>query len=196
MDISLPNSDALARLRPILETALDAVVIIDGEGIVVAWNAVAERIFGWTAEEAVHRSMADLIVPPQHRDAHTNGLSRFQASGEARVLNQRLEITALRKDGSEFPVELSITKAALSGATLFVGFLRDISARLNSQRVLARQARESELLFRLTRLAAETESIDEVLRASLEAICELTGWPVGHALVVTEDKGELVSTDI
>jgi PAS domain S-box-containing protein len=184
------------RLRAILDTALDAVVVMRTDGVVVDWNKVAERTFGWSRDEAIGQPMGELIVPPQHREAHARGLQRFNESGHGAVLNQLIEITAVRKNGEEFPVELSITVTKAGDQHLFVGFLRDISARLNSQRLLARQAREAELLFRLTRLAAETESVEEVLRASLEAICELTGWPVGHALAVREDTNESVSTDI
>lgn len=184
------------RLRAILDTALDAVVVMRADGTIADWNKVAERTFGWSREEATGRYMADLVIPQQYREAHSRGLERFNENGYGPVLNQRIEISALRKSGEEFPVELSITVTRLGGEHVFLGFLRDISVRLNSQRVLARQAREAELLFRLTRFAAETESVEDVLSASLEAICELTDWPVGHALTVREDTGALVSTDI
>ena len=186
----------LDRLRAILDTALDAVVVMRADGTVADWNQVAERTFGWSREEALGRYMSDLIIPPQYREAHSRGLERFNESRYGPVLGQRIEISALRKSGEEFPVELSITVTEGEREHLFVGFLRDITVRLSSQRVLARQAREAELLFRLTRLAAETESVDQVLRASLQAICELTDWPVGHALTVRQGSGELVSTDI
>lgn len=179
-----------------LDTALDAVVVMTREGIVAGWNEGAERTFGWTGGEAVGRLMADLIIPEQYREAHCNGLARYNETAEERVLGRRIEITALDKSGREFPVELSITLAGHPDESLFLGFLRDISDRREAEARLRRQAMETELLFNVTRIAAETPSFEEALRACLKAICELTGWPAGHALVVRPAKAELVSTSV
>lgn len=187
---------AIEALRPVLDTALDAVVVMTREGMIAGWNEVAEATFGWTGEEAVGRLMADLIIPEQHREAHCRGLARFNETAEERVLNRRIEITALDRDGREFPVELSITLAAHPEESLFLGFLRDISERRDAEARLRRQARETELLFNVTRLAAETASFEEALRPCLEGICDLTGWPIGHALIARRGGTELVSTDV
>lgn len=187
----------LHHLQPLLDTALDAVVVMRRDGSVAAWNDVASRTFGWTGAEAIGRSMGDLIIPEQHREAHSQGLERYNRTGEERVLHRRIEITARRKDGSEFPIELSITTAPAGDELVFVGFLRDITSRRETERRLERQAREAKLLFDVTRLAADTASFEEALRACLEAICHLTGWPVGHALVLErEGAEELVSTNV
>ncbi|HSH77031.1 MAG TPA: PAS domain S-box protein [Herpetosiphonaceae bacterium] len=187
----------LARLRPVLETALDAVVVMRSDGTVADWNNTAEEIFGWSRDEALDRLMADLIVPTQYREAHLKGIARYNSTGSANVLNQRLEITALRRDGNEFPVELSITTNSGPGQPLFIGFLRDISKRRHSEALLARQAREAELLFQISRFAAEADSVEEVIQRTLDIICELTGWPIGHALVVKPGEGaRLASSDI
>jgi PAS domain S-box-containing protein len=96
-------------LLPILETVLDAVVVMDRDGLVRAWNKRAEATFGWSAAEAIGKNLGDLIVPPSLREAHHRGLRRFNAEGVARVLDKRLELIGLRRDGSEVPVELSVT---------------------------------------------------------------------------------------
>ncbi|HEX8574481.1 MAG TPA: HWE histidine kinase domain-containing protein [Allosphingosinicella sp.] len=179
-----------------LDTALDAVVVMTREGMVAGWNDVATQTFGWTGEEAVGRLMADLIIPEQYREAHCRGLERFNETAEERVLNRRIEISAVDKDGREFPVELSITLAGHSDEALFLGFLRDISERREAEARLRRQASETELLFKVTRMAAETASFDEALHACLEAICTLTGWPIGHALIAAGGQAELVSTSV
>jgi PAS domain S-box-containing protein len=194
MHVEQGESAPIEALRPVLDTALDAVVVMTRDGMVAGWNGSAERIFGWTGAEAVGRPMADLIIPEQHREAHCRGLERFNATGEQRVLGRRIEISALGKDGREFPIELSITLAGHPDDPLFLGFLRDISERRDSEARLTRQARETQLLFEVTRVAAETDSFEAALRACLEAICQLTGWPVGHAFVLK--GGELVSTDV
>jgi PAS domain S-box-containing protein len=128
------------QLQLLLQKVLDAVVVMRGDGTVADWNSCAEMIFGWTREEALGRSMNDLIVPPQHRDAHARGLSRYLESGEAHVLGTRIEISALNKSGAEFPIELSITEMEDGGEPVFIGFMRDISERKTAERAL----RESE----------------------------------------------------
>jgi PAS domain S-box-containing protein len=196
VDPPQPNA-RLDAIRPVLDTTLDAVVAMSSDGRIVAWNALAERTFGWTAEEAVGRPMVELIIPPQHREAHDRGLERYNRTGEARVLGHRIEITALRRDGTEIPIELSITTAPAGAETLFVGFLRDITRRKADEERVLRQAQETQLLFDVTSIAAETDSFEEALRVCLEAICRLTGWPVGHALVVRKGGPiELVSTAV
>ncbi len=159
-------------LRPVLETALDAVVIMDSDGRVLDWNRTAEATFGWASSEAVGQFMASLIIPHQYRDAHNQGLARYLETGHGPVLRQRIEITALHRSGREFPVELSITPTGAGRHTVFLGFLRDISERRRAEELLARQLRYATLLSRVTGLAAQTESLHDALAASLEAICD------------------------
>lgn len=184
------ETDLLCALQPVLATALDAVVVMRRDGLVTDWNTCAEKTFGWSRSEAVGRNMADLIIPPQYREAHANGLKRYLETGEGPVLRQRIEVSALSRDGREFPVELSITPTEGGDGLLFLGFLRDISDRKLAEELLARRAREAELLSRITRLASETESFDEALHACLQTICDMTGWPLGHAFAAAEAEGE------
>src|ERR671937_939675 len=120
------------RLRAMLESEIDAVVTMDAEGRVIGWNPAAETIFGYDADAAVGREMAELIVPPALRDAHRRGLARFLRTERGTVLDQRLELTGLRSDGTEFPVELTITRIALAGPPTFTGYLRDITDRVTA----------------------------------------------------------------
>ncbi len=137
----LAESEARARL--IVDTAHDAFIGIDSSGHIVAWNAQAERTFGWTSEDALGRNLAETIVPPAFRDAHNTGLRRFHATGDAPVVNQRLELTALDRTGREFPVELTITSPMKVDEGYFFGaFLRDISDRRERDAEL-RRAKES-----------------------------------------------------
>jgi PAS domain S-box-containing protein len=137
----LADSDARARL--IVDTAHDAFIGIDSAGSVTAWNAQAERTFGWTRDEVFGRNLAETIIPLAFRDAHTSGLRRFHETGEAPVVNQRLELTALDRSGREFPVELTITSPMRGESGYFFGaFLRDISDRRERDAEL-RRAKES-----------------------------------------------------
>jgi len=139
-----------ARNRAILDSALDAVITIDDRGRVIEFNRAAERIFGHSAQTAVGRDMASLIVPPSLRETHRRGLARYLETGVPAVLDRRLELIGMRADGSEFPVELTITRIGLPGPPTFTGYVRDITER---------KAAEEELRASRARIveAADTE---------------------------------------
>jgi PAS domain S-box-containing protein len=125
-----------SRLRAMLEAALDAVITMDHRGRVLGWNHAASAIFGYHPSEAIGRDMAELIVPPSLRQQHRSGLARFLDGARPQILDRRLELTAMRRDGTEFPVELTITKIALPGAPMFTGYVRDITDRVKAEREL------------------------------------------------------------
>jgi len=135
---------AEARTRLVIDTALDAVIGMDADGRITEWNPPAEAIFGWPHDEAIGRLLSEMIVPPQHRDAHTQGLRRFLATGEGPVLNKRIEITACRRDGHEFPVELAISPVRSGDTVTFSAFVRDITGPKQTAAAL----RESERRYR------------------------------------------------
>jgi PAS domain S-box-containing protein len=173
--------------RLVLETALDAVVIMDRDGMVVDWNDNATEVFGWTAGEVRGRLMASFIIPERFREAHAAGLQHFLATSEAKVLGRRIEIFGLRRSGEEFPVELSISPVSENGDQIFVGFLRDISERRNAERQREQHALKMEALYRAISFAAENNSFDEALKISLESVHKLTGWPLGHVFLPSAD---------
>jgi PAS domain S-box-containing protein len=127
-----------ARKAAILDSALDCIVTIDHEGRITEFNPAAERTFGYRRDEVVDRHLADVIIPPSLRESHRQGLARYLATGEARVIGKRIEMTAVRADGSEFPVELAITRIPLDGPPSFTGYLRDITERQQSEEQLRR----------------------------------------------------------
>lgn len=119
------------RTRLIVESALDAVVTISTDSTITDWNAQAESVFGWSRQEILGQSL-DIILPPQHRQAHHQGMKHFLATGEGPILNRRLEITALHRDEVEFPVELTISPiqvGEVGGSFIFSAFIRDITER-------------------------------------------------------------------
>jgi PAS domain S-box-containing protein len=116
-----------ARKSAILDTALDSIITIDHEGKVVEFNPAAERTFGYRRTDVLGRQMAELIVPPNLRDKHYRGLAHYFATGEGPVLDKRIEMPALRSDGTKFPVELAITRISAEGPPLFTAYLRDIT---------------------------------------------------------------------
>lgn len=136
-----------SRLHAILEGALDAVVITDRRGLVVEWNPQAEIIFGFSRQEAVGKQLAELIIPSQYREAHAKGMQRFLSTGQEKILRRRIEITALRNSGVEFPVELTVIPLHLGDQVLFSSFIRDISERKESESALRQTTTFIESLF-------------------------------------------------
>ncbi len=128
---SLRLSEEHARL--VLENALDAVINIDAYGLITEWSGSAQRIFGYTRDEVLGRNLGEMIIPPMHREAHAQGMQRLLQSGEPHLIGKLIEITALRRDGTEFPVELTIASIARNGERYFSAFLRDISRRKASE---------------------------------------------------------------
>jgi PAS domain S-box-containing protein len=131
------------RARLVVDTAHDAFIGMNSEGKIVSWNAQAVGTFGWTREEAIGKTLAETIIPPAFRESHIQGLRHFLQSGEAPVVNQRLELSALHQSGTEFPIEITITSPVRSDNGYFFGaFARDISLRKEREQEL-RQAKES-----------------------------------------------------
>jgi sigma-B regulation protein RsbU (phosphoserine phosphatase) len=117
------------RIRMIIESSLNAIVIMDAYGLIRDWNRQAEQMFGWSREEALGQRLEELIIPERFRKAHRQGLENFLRSGEGPVLNRLIEQTALRRNGAEFPIELSISPLREGNTFIFSGFIHDISAR-------------------------------------------------------------------
>ena len=138
-----------ARLSAIVRAALDAHVTMDAAGTITGWNPQAEVVFGWPAADVLGRPLADLVIPPAQREAHWNGLRHFLATGVGPILNQRIELTAVRKDGREFPVELAITPIRVGDDWSFSAFLRD----LTEQKQLQHQLIQSQKMEAVGRLA-------------------------------------------
>lgn len=129
------SRESQKKLQEIVDTALDAVVRIDARNVIVGWNRQAEQIFGLTADEALGRTLSDTVIPARYRSAHAAGLARFMATREPRVINRRIELTAIDATGREFPIELAITRVSLEDpdAFEFCAFIRDISTRKQAE---------------------------------------------------------------
>src|SRR5262245_20038993 len=117
----------------ILESAMDAIITIDSGGRIVEFNPAAERTFGHARGEAIGKSMAELIIPAAWREAHVRGLAEYLSTGKAKLLGKRIELSAMRRDGREFPCELTLTKTSVENPPLFTGYLRDITERKRAE---------------------------------------------------------------
>ncbi len=143
--------------KGILNSAQDAIIGMDQDGTVVEFNPAAERIFGYTRDEAIHRQLSDLIIPPAHRLSHEAGFRRAISSGSSHLLGHRIELNAMRANGEEFPVELAISMQQISSRTLFTGTLRDISELKKSEQDL--RAASAQLVASNSMLSAVLETI-------------------------------------
>jgi PAS domain S-box-containing protein len=150
--------------------ALDAVIVMDARGRIVDWNPAASRTFGYEREQALGQELAALVIPRPLRKAHRNALRRYLHTGEATILGRRVELTGLRRDGTEFPLELAVTRIPDSQPPLFAGFVRDLGeldhARRENTRLQQRMAFLAQVGLELER------SLD--VRATLHGLADLT----------------------
>ena len=136
--------DSQDRLRAVVNSAMDSVIAMDASGNIVEFNPAAEFCFGYSRAEVMNQPMADFIIPEKYRSAHRAGLRRYLEIGKAKVLNQRIEIEALRSNGETFPVELAISAVQQEEGPIFVAYLRDITERKRSTEELERSRAEAE----------------------------------------------------
>jgi len=160
-----------ALTEAVLATSHDAFISIDADGRIIAWNTRAEELFGWPFAIAMGRPLARTIIPPSLRAAHSAGLKRFLASGEGRIFNKRLEMTALHRDGTEFPVDMTITPLRLGDVYTFNAFITDATASRRAER--HRGAQHGVVLS-----LAAAATVEIALAGALAALGTDLGWDV------------------
>jgi len=158
-----------ARLRSILETAPDAIIVIDDRGIMESYSAAAERLFGFTAEEAIGQNVS-ILMPAPYRERHDGYLNHYLDTGERRIIGIGRVVVGQRKDGTTFPMELAVGEVTTGGRRLFTGFIRDLTERqMNESRM---QELQSELLHisRVSDVGQMASAIAHELNQPLTAI--------------------------
>ena len=178
-----------ARLRATVEAAFDSIIGMDGEGRIVEFNAAAERCFGHERSAVLGRRLADVIIPERLRSGHTEGLSNFARTGSGPFVGRLVETTALRADGSEFPVELAIGVAVAPAGNIYVGHLRDITARRQAE------SRRVELEGQL-RQAQKMEAIGHLTGGIAHDFNNILTSVTGYIVLATERAERLGSADL
>ena len=166
--------------RSVIETAWDAFVSIDEDGLVIDWNHSAEQLFGFGHREVMGRPLAETIIPERYRAAHTAGLQRVLAGGEAHVLGRRIELSALHHDGHEIPVELTVWRMKSAKARCFNAFIRDISERKHAEAVLA-EARDQAIAASQAK-SQFVASMSHEIRTPMNGVIGLSNLLLGTAL--------------
>ena len=178
----LPTAELEMLYRGILDTALDCIITMDADGRVLEFNPTAERVFGYSRQEAVGKELAQLIIPPRMREQHRRGLAHYLKTGEGPVIGRRIEIAGMRKDGSEILLELAITALKLDGSPIFTAYLRDITERARNEEAGRR-------------LAAIIEcSDDAIVSKDLNGV--VTSWNVGAEKLFGFSAEEMINKPI
>jgi PAS domain S-box-containing protein len=179
--------DAHEHLRLMVESSLDAIVTMDGDGTITGWNPQAEATFGWSRDEAIGRQLAETIVPHDQRASHAAGLTRWRETGLGPLLNERVELQALHRDGRQVPVEVAIIPVAVGQDTMFTGYIRDISERKRAQEDLER-ALDVE-----RRAGDRLRALDEMKDTFLQAVSHDLRTPLAAilGLAITLERGNV-----
>ncbi len=167
LNVQLQSEEATQ--QAILATIPDAMVVIDAKGLIQSFSHAAEKLFGYTAPEVIGRNVS-MLMPQPFRDEHDGYIGRFLRTGEARIIGRGRTVTALKKDGATFPMDLAVGEAKVAGKRTFVGFIRDLTAKIESERHM--QHLQSELLHasRLTAMGEMSAALAHELNQPLTAI--------------------------
>ena len=179
-----------ARAATVIANAADAVVTIDGRGLIESFNPAAEKIFGFSADEVLGNPLT-LLIPGRHRDAHLKGLERVQLTGKSNTVGNTLELHGLRNDGSEFPMELSISAWKAGKEMFFTGIVRDITERKRAEEKIHRDRAQLSILQDINAAATSTLDLGAVLNMLLDKIDILLPYAACSVSLMDPASGKL-----
>jgi PAS domain S-box-containing protein len=186
-------ADDAAILQAVFDAAFDCIITMDADGMVVAVNEAAEQTFGYAASEMVGRELAELIIPPHLREPHRKGVERYMATGEGHMVGHPVELPAMRADGSEFPVEIRISRPRLPGPPLFTGYLRDVTDRRRDELALRTLAAEQAALRRVATTVAREADQARVFEVVTEEVGRLLGAQTSNMIRFEPDGTAIVA---
>ncbi len=157
------------RYQWVVQAAKDVIVLADEHGRIIGWNEAAQDLFGYQADEIIGHLLT-AIMPVHYHAAHLQGIERYRTTGQARILGKTLEVQGLRKDGSEVPIELSLSTWSQSGRTLFCGIIRDSTTRLQAEQTIQERERLLDLKYAISQILVEGQPLSLILQRCAEAI--------------------------
>ena len=180
------------RTRLVIDTALDAVVTMTDGGIIVGWNAQAEQTFGWTREEVSGKSVSETIVPPRFRSTFQDRLRDFVTTGASKVLDGRIEVSALHRKGHELPVELEIAAVRTDRSLVFSAFIRDLTERRRAEDLARRHQADLAHAWRVSTMGEMATTIAHELNTPLTTIVNYANGAVRRMRSRTADSSEIL----
>ncbi|HEY9714031.1 MAG TPA: PAS domain S-box protein, partial [Chroococcales cyanobacterium] len=171
------------------DTAGDAFILLDPQGIIIDWNHQCERLFGWKKEKVLGKSISQVILPERFRKLFEEDLRRFSEDSGAHFINNRIDLSAVRKDGNEFPANISVFPISLSDKITMCALVYDRSDRVRIQQRRAAQ-------YELTRILAEAATVEEAASKILQIISEATGWETGLVWIIDKEIDALCMLEI
>lgn len=181
------------RFRSVVETANDAIIYIDNRGEIISWNQAAEKIFGYSDEEMVGRQV-NAIIPERDRETHKEGIARIIEAGETRIIGKTIELSGLRKDGTELPIELSLSKWEIGIGIYFTAIIRDISERRHSEEVIQRQVNHLSALRSIDKAIISSLDLDVTLDVFLTHV--MTELHIDAAAILILNKNTQTLTQV
>lgn len=160
-------AESTARIRAILDTAVEAIVTIDETGVCESFNPAAERIFGYTADEVIGRNVS-LLMPSPYREEHDGYIANYLRTGDKRIIGIGREAVGLRKDGTEFPIHLSVSEVQLGDRRLFTGMIQDLTESKDAERRLVQSERLAAVGAAVSRLAHESRNLLQKIQMAVE----------------------------
>ena len=173
---ALRESEALK--SAMLGSAYDCVIGMNHHGRVIEFNEASEHTFGYSREEAVGQELAELVIPPELRERHRQGLNRYLETGVSRIMNERIELTAMRRDGTTVPIELAVTRIPGSDPPIFTGYVREISERIEAERIRAHLA----AVVQDTQEAVMSKDLNGIITSWNEGAQRLYGYTADEAI--------------
>ena len=192
----LAVSSPTQRYRSILDAALDAVICVDASGHVVDWNLRAALMFGWKYEDVAGHQVAARLLAGDDGNRLVMTMERYRSRPDDSAIGKRMAMQGRHRNGRLFPVELILTPIDADGELHFALFIRDLSTRESDAKRRERQSLEAQLLQHATLQVARAETFEDAIRSSLKAMCDITGWQIGHAWIPDRRTDRLVSKGI
>ncbi len=170
------------RSRLIMNASLNAIITIDVDGKIIFWNNPAKTIFGWEKEEVIGKVLSEIIIPEQYVEAHNRGMKHYMKTGDGPVLNKHFEITGLKRNGTEFPIEISIIPIKQNGELFFCSFIQDISERKNAENNLKSQEEKYRNIIANMNLGLMVVDNDEVIQFANQSFLSISGFEMDEIL--------------